>query len=179
MTSISRLFRTPLLAAAAAVLFLHGCYYFVQDETPPEWQGDPAADAQNVGAIAAGTGGPGQSVYNGKCAVCHQMDGKGLPGVYPPLGGSAFATGDPIVSIRIVLNGFHGPIQRDGKNYNGVMQPWRNDLDDQQIADVLTYVRSSFGNSAPAVDAAKVKEIRDATASKVGAYTEDELKSAL
>jgi mono/diheme cytochrome c family protein len=170
-------YRAVLFSLTAAVLFA-GCNAFVHDDTPPEWT-DPAGAKQDVGAIAAGSGGPGASVFNGKCAVCHQMTGKGIPNVYPPLAGSALATGDAVLPIRIVLHGFNGPIERGDGKYNGVMQPWQNDLTDQEIADVLTFIRSSWGNTAAAVTAEQVKEQRAATKGKVGAYTEAELKSSL
>lgn len=159
-------------------MFLAGCYAFVDDEAPPEWD-DPAGAKSDVGAIAEATGGPGAGVYNSKCAVCHQMDGTGIPGVYPSLVGSEFALGDPELSIKIVLHGFQGPIERNGTRYNGVMQPWKNDLSDQEIADVLTFVRTSWGNSASEISAETVTELREATKSKSGAYTEEELKSSL
>lgn len=162
----------------ALILLLSGCNAFVHDGTPPEWT-DPAGAKQDAGAIAAGSGGPGAAVFNGKCAVCHQMTGKGIPNVYPSLVGSEIATGDPVLPIRIVLHGFNGPIERNGGKYNGVMQPWKNDLTDQEIADVLSFVRSSWGNTAAAVTAEQVKEQRAATKGKVGAYTEQELTSSL
>jgi mono/diheme cytochrome c family protein len=107
------------------------------------------------------------------------MGGTGIPGVYPSLAGSALATGDERLAIRIVLHGFQGPIERNGTKYNGVMQPWRNDLSDQQIADVLTYVRSSWGNTAAAVTPEAVKAEREATKTRTRAYTEAELVPAL
>jgi len=169
--------RSLFLGLTAAAL-LSGCYAFVDDETPPEWK-DPAGAQQDVAALAAGSGGPGAAVFNAKCAVCHQMTGKGIPNVYPPLAGSQLVADDPALSIRIVLHGFNGPIERNGAKYNGVMQPWQNDLSDQEIADVLTFVRSSWGNAASAVTAEQVKEQREKTKGKVGAYTEEELKSSL
>lgn len=165
-------YRASLLSLLS-ILLLAGCYAFVDDKTPPEWDG--AADAQQNAADVAAAGGPGAAVFNAKCAVCHQTNGKGIPGVYPPLSGSAIATGDPHRPIKIVLHGFHGPIERDGKKYNGVMQPWKDVLSNQEIADVLTFVRSSWGNSAPEVSPETVKEVREATKSKSGAFTEDEL----
>jgi mono/diheme cytochrome c family protein len=169
---------TSFLLSLTAAILLAGCYAFVNDEDPPQWK-DPAGAEQGVAAIAAGSGGPGAAVYNAKCAVCHQMSGGGIPNVYPTLVGSDLAIGDPALSIRIVLHGFNGPIERNGTRFNGVMQPWKNDLSDQEIADVLTYVRTSWGNAADAVTAEQVKEQRDLTKGKIGAYTEAELKSSL
>lgn len=165
------------IVAILPSLILTGCYWFVGDDVPPEWEGDGAAAQQ--GALPTTAGGPGAAVYNAKCAVCHQMNGQGIPGVYPTLAGSAYATGDPVKPIMIVLHGFQGPIVRNGRNYNGVMQPWQNELTDQQIADVLTYIRSSWGNSAAAVDAAAVTAVREKTKGKIGAYTEAELEAAI
>ena len=171
--SLHKNYRTFILSLITAVL-LSACNAFVQDETPPVWE-DPQGAAQDVAAIAAGTSGPGAAVFNAKCAVCHQMSGKGIPNVYPSLVGSSFATGDPAIPIRIVLHGFSGPIERDGQKFNGIMQPWKNDLSDQEIADVLTFIRSSWGNTAAAVTAAQVTEQRELTKTKAGAYTEAEL----
>jgi mono/diheme cytochrome c family protein len=158
-------------------MLLGGCYAFVDDETPPAWE-DESGAAQDVGAIAAASG-PGAGVYNAKCAVCHQMTGDGIPGVYPTLSGSELVNGDPRLPIRIVLHGFQGPIERGGTKYNGVMQPWKNDLSDQEIADVINYIRTNFGNSASEVTAETVTAEREATRSKTGAWTEEELKSSL
>lgn len=166
-----------VFASLITVLLLSGCYTFVDDGEPPEWD-DPAGSDAQLEAIAAGTGGPGASVFNAKCAVCHQMNGQGIPGVYPSLVGSQLAIGDPELPIRIVLHGFQGPIERDGKSYNGVMQPWKNDLTDQEIADVLNYIRTNWGNAAAEITAENVAEVRDATKNKAGAYTEEQLLSS-
>lgn len=167
-----------LLIVAVPGLVLVGCYAFVGDDAPPEWEPDPKDVAAQQGALPT-AGGPGAAVFNAKCAVCHQMTGEGIPGVYPTLKGSALATGDPSLPIRVVLHGFQGPIERNGRTYNGVMQPWQNELSDQEIADVLTYVRTSWGNAAAAIDAAAVKDVRDKTKGRVTAWTEAELTPAL
>lgn len=172
--SLHRNYRTFVFSLATAVL-LSACNAFVHDESPPEWE-DPPGTAKDVAAIAEGTSGPGAAVFNAKCAVCHQMSGEGIPNVFPSLVGSEFATGDPVIPIRIVLHGFAGPIERNGQKINGIMQPWKNDLSDQEIADVLSFIRSSWGNSATAVTAEQVKEQRELTKAKSGAYTEAELR---
>lgn len=170
-------FRRLLLMIVPSLVFI-GCYAFVHDEDPPEWTPDPKdVAAQEGGQGVSAAGGPGAAVFNAKCAVCHQMTGKGIPNVYPPLSGSEIAKGNPVLPISIVLHGFNGPITRNGANFNGVMQPWQADLTDQQIADVLTFVRSSWGNNAPAIDAGAVKDVRERTKNKPGAFTEAELKT--
>jgi len=103
----------------------------------------------------------GSAVFQGTCSTCHQVGGEGLPPVFPPLAESDFLMADKQRSIRIVLDGLSGPIQVNGTAYNGVMPPLAN-LTDHEIADVLTYVRNSFGNQGEAVEDAEVAELRSA-----------------
>jgi mono/diheme cytochrome c family protein len=121
----------------------------------------------------------GLAVYNlPTCVSCHQPNGHGTPGTFPPLAGSEWVLEEnPARIIRIVLDGVQGVIQINGKPFGpNVMPQWRPVLSDEQIADVLSYVRSSWGNSAPIVKVAQVAEIRKATESHSGtAWTADEL----
>jgi mono/diheme cytochrome c family protein len=100
----------------------------------------------------------GKQVYLEQCLACHQADALGVDGMNPPLVKTKFVLGDKPTLVKIVLNGMTG-IEVEGEDYHGVMAP-HSDLTDQQIADVLTYVRNSFGNKAKAVTAAEVKAIR-------------------
>ncbi|NBV87083.1 MAG: hypothetical protein EBS01_12665, partial [Verrucomicrobia bacterium] len=120
---------------------------------------------------------PGKLVYESLCLNCHQPDGKGLAGVYPPLAGSEWVTGDKSALIRIVLHGLSGPISVGGVPY-GVATPIPMPpmgLDDQQAADVLSYVRENFGNRAPAVTPGEVGAVRAATSSRTTFWTAAEL----
>ncbi len=101
----------------------------------------------------------GQATYLGICSTCHQKDGKGLAGVFPPLENSDYMMADQERSIRLVLAGLTGPIKVNGKDYNGVMPPLAN-LTDHEVADVLTYARNSFGNKGDAVKDAEVAKVR-------------------
>ncbi len=101
----------------------------------------------------------GKLVYNQYCLSCHQADGGGVPNMNPPLARSAWVTGDKKVLINILLNGFNQKVEIDGDYYSNTMPP-QNSLTDQQIADVLTFVRNNFGNKAPAISAANVKMYR-------------------
>lgn len=92
---------------------------------------------------------------------CHQADGGGVPNMNPPLINTKYVTGDKKRLIGIVLKGLTGGVEVDGYDYNNPMAP-HNYLKDQEIADVLTYVRNSFGNKATAVTAAEVKAVRAA-----------------
>lgn len=114
----------------------------------------------------------------GFCVTCHQPNGKGLDASgFPPLNASKWVTGSEDRLIKLTLNGLLGPIEVNGKKYPGQvpMTPFGMMLNDQEIADVLTYVRNSFTNEANPISAAKVKEIRESIKDKKGFYTPDEL----
>ncbi|MDX1907167.1 MAG: c-type cytochrome [Bacteroidia bacterium] len=101
----------------------------------------------------------GEKVYKTYCIACHMVDGKGIEGLNPPLAGSDWVAGDKTRLINVVLNGLQGEIEVNGTKYNGVMAS-HGFLTNAQIAGVLTYVRSNFGNSADAVSVAEVNAIR-------------------
>jgi nitrite reductase (NO-forming) len=101
----------------------------------------------------------GQQVFMQTCFVCHQVNGEGLPGQIPPLAKSDFLMADKERSIRFVLQGQTGEILVNGKKYNGTMAPLAN-LSDEEIANALTYVRNSFGNSGDAVMPETVRKVR-------------------
>ena len=94
---------------------------------------------------AVGRAALGEATFLGTCAACHQRDATGLGNVFPPLADSDFLMADRERSIRVVLAGLSGPIDVNGRRYDGVMPPFAN-LTDHEVANVLTYVRSSFGN---------------------------------
>ena len=103
-----------------------------------------------------GTSANGESTYVASCASCHQPNGKGLTGTFPPLAGSEIVNGDPVKLIRIVKYGLTGALRVSGKTYNGMMPAWSPTLSDNAIATVLSYVRSSWGNHAGPITAAQV-----------------------
>jgi mono/diheme cytochrome c family protein len=100
----------------------------------------------------------GKEVYSLNCQSCHMEKGEGVAGLYPPLAKTTYVK-DTKKIIGIILNGQSGEIVVNGNKYNTDM-PAQAYLSDQQIADVLTYVRSSWGNKYPAVTAAQVKAER-------------------
>ncbi|MFN8392166.1 MAG: copper-containing nitrite reductase [Bdellovibrionota bacterium] len=102
----------------------------------------------------------GKRIFLQNCSMCHQSEGQGLPAVFPPLAKSDFLMADADRAIRTVLHGRSGPITVNGQNFDGAMPP-QTLLTDEQIADVLTYVRNSWGNSSPEIPASKVKAIRE------------------
>jgi len=104
----------------------------------------------------------GQIVYAKYCLTCHQVDGSGVPNMNPPLIKTKWTLGPKSVLIHQVLKGSSGKVEIDGDTFSNTMPPLKT-LTDQQIADVLTYVRNSFGNKASAVSIAEVKAIRAKT----------------
>lgn len=98
----------------------------------------------------------GKRVFLSVCFACHQSEGQGLPGVFPPLAGSDFLKADKSRAIRIPIKGLSGPITVLGKQYNNIMPP-QTQLTDAQIADVLTYVMNSWGNDLGAVSESDVR----------------------
>jgi mono/diheme cytochrome c family protein len=116
-------------------------------------------------AKPAGSGGgaaDGAQVYTANCVACHQASGAGLPGVFPPLAGSEWVAAADRVPVNIVLHGVTGKLTVKGGEYNGQMPTFKDKLGDAEIAAVLTYVRSNFGNSAGRIGADAVKAERDA-----------------
>jgi mono/diheme cytochrome c family protein len=103
----------------------------------------------------------GKQVYIQNCLTCHQANGTGVATMNPPLIQTTYVLGDKAKLITIVLNGFNEDVQINGQSYSNSMTPHAN-LTDQQIADVLTYVRNSFTNKASAVTIAQVKMVRAA-----------------
>lgn len=118
----------------------------------------------------------GKKVFDMTCIACHKADGKGDPlASYPPLAGSEWVTGNEERAIRIVLHGLNGPITVEGKEYNNVMAQLGNSLKDEQIANVLSYVRASWGNIAPEVSPETVAKVRAETAGRNTFWTAAEL----
>ena len=103
----------------------------------------------------------GKQVYLQVCLACHQVDAAGVSGMTPPLIKTTYVLGPKTPLIKIVLNGMTGAVTINGDDFHNVMAP-HSDLTDQQIADVLTYVRNNFGNKASAVTVAQVKAVRAA-----------------
>ena len=103
----------------------------------------------------------GKQVYLSLCFACHQSDGKGLPGAFPPLAGSDFLLADRERAIRIVLKGLTGPITVNGTTINSAMPPQEAVLTDTQIADVLSFVYNAWGNQGESFKADQIKAIRN------------------
>jgi mono/diheme cytochrome c family protein len=147
------------------------------DDLPTVFKQDPQPTAAAMLATAnapTGPADPGEQVFSTVCAACHQANGKGLPGAFPSLVGSDWVTADPETPIRIVLAGLAGPIKVADAEFNSMMPPPPG-LDDEKIANVLTYVRKSFGNSASAVTKDQVAAVRASLGGRSTPFTAEEL----
>lgn len=122
----------------------------------------------------------GRIVYldKAKCAACHMENGQGNPAVLaPPLAGSEWVLAkEPGRAIRILLNGLQGPVTVKDRQFNSAgMPPWKESLTDEDVANVLTYIRNEWGNAATEVKPEQVKAIREKTASHSSQWLSDEL----
>src|ERR1043166_7696822 len=118
----------------------------------------------------------GKKIFAANCQTCHQANGLGVAGQYPPLAGSEFTTGGSRRPGMIVLKGLQGPVTVKGQKFgSAVMQPWDKTLTDQKIADVLTYERSEWGNNASPVTAEQIAALRKELASHPESFTEHDI----
>lgn len=128
---------------------------------------------------AAATLERGKAVYAKTCVACHQPNGKGLPGVFPQLDGSDWLEADNTLLSKVILRGLQGPITINGAPFVGPMPmaPLADTLKDEEIADVINYVRASYGKEwKKAVATAEVvKAAREATKDQKQPFTAAEL----
>jgi nitrite reductase (NO-forming) len=110
----------------------------------------------------------GKLLYSGTCSTCHQANGEGIEGVFPPLAKSDYLMADKNRSVGAVLNGLTGKVTVNQKEYNSVMPPM-SQLNDDEIANILTFVRNSWGNSGDQVTTEEVTQIRKKTDRPAGA----------
>ena len=110
-------------------------------------------------SIAKTTMDAGKEIYRTNCLGCHMEDAMGVPSLNPPLIGSELLLKEKTKAIRIILRGSAELKDEPNKNYKNVMAALSN-LTDQEIADVLTFTRNSFGNKAPAITPEEVKNER-------------------
>jgi nitrite reductase (NO-forming) len=131
--------------------------------------GDKAGDLSAVSAAAKASAAgtltkteqikAGAALFNGTCSVCHQANGEGISNVFPPLANSDWLAADPKHGVNVVLHGMTGIVKVNGKEYNSVMPPM-NQLNDDEIANLLTYVFNSWGNRGGHISQRDVAALR-------------------
>ena len=117
----------------------------------------------------------GPRVFQDRCVNCHGATGQGMAGLYPPLADNPTVQGDPQHLMRILLCGLEGPVEVNGQAFNNQMPPW-NALHDAEIAAVLTFVRSQWGNHAEPVTQAQVAQMRAHDEKHTKPWTMDQLR---
>lgn len=188
-SQLGRHFRHIVLLLSFTVLAMGTGRHFFREDTLKDHRDliaaktleyeQQVAAAKKLGPLVTSGGSAGETVYKTVCIACHQPNGQGLPGAFPPLAGSEWVQASkPDRIIRIVLNGLEGPIHVKGMTYAAAPMPAQRDvLSDEQIAAVLTYARQTWGNKASPVTTEEVKASRSATAGRTKAWTQAELES--
>lgn len=158
-----------LLGFVSTMIFLV-CIYFIHfrggfdpmvydERFDPATMGAGAGQVVQIDPLVAG-----RRLYTQVCATCHQVNGQGVPGAFPPLAGVDWVTGDPDRLIRILVHGLQGPIEVKGSTYNGIMPAFglgsAYNWNDERISHVLTYIRSEWGNEAGPITVEQVNAIR-------------------
>jgi mono/diheme cytochrome c family protein len=177
--------RSPLpfwLVVFAGILIFWGGFHLASNS------GGFKADVYNPalavagGAAQAGPPDPkvvGKRLFSKNCVVCHQASGLGVAGQFPPLVASEWVVGGDWVGdnhlVKILLAGAQGPMQVKGNTYNNAMPPW-SQLKDDEIASILTYIRSEWGNAAPPITAEFVAKVRADSIDRKEPWTQKELK---
>lgn len=161
------------LLLAGLLVFCIGYISVAEIETPAAW-GDGREAAELGGGKAPGAArADGAALFASLCAACHQANGQGLPGVFPPLAGSEWVQGKASTAAAIVLHGVTGSLSVKGTTYQGAMPAFGGQLSDEQIAAVLTHVRAQWGNTAAAVSAETVAQARAAHQQRTAPFAGD------
>ncbi len=163
-----------LLLTAALLIF--GIVYIVRsslDEPPSYGDGRTVAELQGAAPAAAGATVDGKAVFASHCAACHQATGAGLPGVFPPLAGSEWVVGKDTTVANIVLHGINGTLTVKGTAYNGAMPAFKDQLGDAEIAALLSYIRSQWGNQGDAITPELVAQVRKDSADRTEPFKGD------
>jgi mono/diheme cytochrome c family protein len=172
-----------ILVLTLALLYLGGIYFDRHSGWFDKQVYSPYANAAELESYqpksgAAAQAAQGKKVYEQVCGLCHGVDGLGKPGQAPALAGSDLVNAKGINRLaHIPLAGLNGPLSVGGKDWNLAMAPMGAALSDSDLAAVLTYIRSSWGNSAGAVGADDVKAVRAAVAGKPAINGETQLKT--
>ncbi|MBX9610874.1 MAG: cytochrome c [Burkholderiales bacterium] len=159
-----------------ALLLGFGVLYIARSaivNAPALGDGRSITELQAATSAAVGAAVDGGAVYASRCVACHQASGAGLPGVFPPLAGSEWVTGKETTLVALVLHGASGALTVKGNTYNGAMPAFGAQLQDAELAAVLTHIRSQWGNRAASVTADTVATVRKETAARTEPFKGD------
>ena len=163
----------------ASLVGLIGSGAIFTDRPAPSGYADPAKEYSESKKHSDPISAPqdGAEIYLIRCMSCHQVNGGGVPGVFPPLAGTEWVTGDEEVLIRIVLNGVTGEMEVNGMMYTGAMPPWGAFLNDEEMAALLTYIRTEWDNDASEVTPETVARVRETVGDRSKPWTVEELEA--
>jgi mono/diheme cytochrome c family protein len=176
------------------LILVYGLAVFFGGAYLGRFAGNFSGDALDYGSVptkksAGPQGGPelaaelgpaqrGKKIFAANCATCHQATGLGVAGQYPPLAGSEYVLGGTRRLGMILLKGLEGPLTVKGAQFGtAVMQPWDKTLTDAKIADVLTYIRQEWGNTASPVAAEGIAALRKEIGGRPASFKEPDLKA--
>jgi mono/diheme cytochrome c family protein len=170
-----------IIVLTLVLLFLGGVYFdhhsgWLSARVYAPYRTTDQLDAYQPKSGAAAAFAHGKGVYESVCGICHGADGLGKPGVAPPLAGSSWVTakGDYRLA-HIPLAGINGPVEVAGKDWNMAMAAMGAALPDDDLAAVLTYIRGSWGNKAPAVTSEDIAKARASVGKSPAPYTPSQL----
>lgn len=166
------IYKTSVYIHIASAIFWIGRGYIAQQWNPPKkfassptysYYSNQGLTTQTVNKTPTKTtANLGASLYRASCATCHQANGEGVPGVFPPLAGDPVVTADdPTRHIEIVLWGLQDKTI-NGVEYAAAMPGWAEQLSDKEVAAIINHERTSWGNDAPTVSAKDVAKVRAA-----------------
>jgi mono/diheme cytochrome c family protein len=176
-----------LLLVFASIICFAGIYFGIyhggfdgsvynESESTPDLFSSKKAGPASAGAVAAELSlvEQGKAVYS-NCQPCHQASGLGVAGQFPPLVSADYVIGSEKRLVGILLKGLGGPVNVGGVTYNGAMPAWEKALSDRKIAAVASYIRATWGNSAPEITEAKVAALKKQLADRSAPWTEAEI----
>jgi mono/diheme cytochrome c family protein len=165
-----------LVLALVLAVFIWAIFYIAttqrdDDPTLGDQRTMATLEGKPKGAASAANGA---ELYAANCVACHQANGAGLPGAFPPLAGSEWVLGQDKVLASILLHGISGKLTVKGTEYNGAMPSFKAKFDDHEIAAILTYIRANFGNAAGQVRADVVSGERAASKDRAMPWNGDD-----
>lgn len=166
--------RLVLLLVTAIVVWAVGYIFLNQGDDAPALGDQRTMSTLEGKPAGAGAAADGLQLYTANCLACHQATGAGLPGVFPPLGGSEWVLGSDKLAINILLHGVSGKLTVKDVAYSGQMPAFKDKLNDAEIAAVLSYIRANFGNSAGKIAADVVQAERAAGKDRKDPWNGDE-----
>ncbi|RFP19402.1 MULTISPECIES: cytochrome c [unclassified Duganella] len=166
--------RLVLAVVSALVIWAVGYIVLTQRNDAPELGDRRTLSTLEGKPAGAGGAADGAQVYAANCVACHQATGAGLPGVFPPLAGSEWVLAADQLPVNILLHGITGKLTVKDTAYNGQMPAFKDKLSDAEIAAVLSFVRSSFGNGAGKIGADIVKAERETGKDRKDPWNGDE-----